>query len=149
VPRTLVIDASSTPNDFALADLAVGDSCEERWTVDPSALDAFVACSADRAPVHVDPAFARSLGYPQPIVHGMLTTLRFSRLLGMFLPGTRSVILSLSFDYAQPVFAGETLRYGLTVAQISAQGVLRLECSVQRDETVCARGRATCLLRAQ
>lgn len=147
MPHDIHVEASSPPNAFALADLAVGDRCTERWRIDEAASDAFTLASSDTAPLHRDDGHARALGYPGRIVQGMLASLRFSRLLGMFLPGTGSIIMSVSFDYLQPVFAGDTLDFAVAITHLHASGVARLDCTVRRNDDLCVRGRASCLLR--
>lgn len=148
VPRKLTIVDGTPPNRFALGDLAVGDRCEEHWLVSESAGAAFFASSDDRAPVHIDDEFARELGFPQRIVHGMFSSLRFSRLLGMFLPGANSVIMKTSFDYLLPVLAGDRIEYAVEITHLSESGIARLTCEARRDNELCVKGQATCLLRA-
>ena len=147
MPLDFEVEASTRPNAYALADLAVGDRCTERWRIDEAASAAFELCSNDTAPVHRDDDHARALGHPRRIVQGMLASLRFSRMLGMFLPGTGSIIMSLSFDYRRPVFIGDTLDFVVAVTHLSANGVARLDCTVRRSDEVCVKGRASCLLR--
>jgi 3-hydroxybutyryl-CoA dehydratase len=150
MPKKLLITSESPPNAFALSALAVDDSCSEVWHVDAGAFDAFVAASGDRAPLHFDDDHARRMGFPSRIAHGALTTLRFSRLLGMYLPGTLSIICNLSFDYRRPVTIGDTLRYSATIEHVRmSTKVIRLALEVCREDEVCATGTGTCLLKAQ
>jgi 3-hydroxybutyryl-CoA dehydratase len=148
MPVELVVDPSTAPRRVPLGDVAVGDRCSERWSVDAAASEAFAACSNDTAPVHRDDAHARTLGYARRIVHGMQTSLRFSRLLGMFLPGSGAVIMNVSFDYLLPVYVGDALDYAVAVTHVSASGVVRLDCTVRRGTELCVKGRASCLLPA-
>lgn len=148
MPVELVVDPSSPPRRTRLSDIAAGDRCSERWSIDAAASAAFAACSNDTAPVHCDDSHARALGYARRIVHGMHTSLRFSRLLGMFLPGSDAVIMNVTFDYLLPVYIGDALEYVVAVTHVSASGVVRLDCTVLRGTELCVRGRASCLLPA-
>ena len=65
----------------------------------------------------------------------------------MYLPGTGSIIMSVSFDYLQPVFAGDALDFTVAVTHLNASGVARLDCTVRRNDDLCVRGRASCLFR--
>lgn len=102
------------------AELEVGMSVEEELVWTRAELDAFTALSGDRAPVHEDDDFARSLGFEGTIAFGLLLAVPFSRILGCTLPGAFSVIQSLRLDFAQPVLPDERLRYRVTVTGLSA-----------------------------
>jgi 3-hydroxybutyryl-CoA dehydratase len=147
MPAAYIVDTSTPANVFTLSDLTVGDRCVERWRIDDEASEAFVYASNDMAPVHHDDGHAASLGFSRRIVHGMLASARFSRLLGMFLPGSGSVIMNVNFDYLQPVHVNDTLECAVTITHVTANGVVRLECTAHRGDDLCVRGRATCLLR--
>ncbi|NYG06372.1 acyl dehydratase [Phycicoccus badiiscoriae] len=57
-----------------LAEAAVGDTIGPRTlTVTREALVAYAAASGDQNPIHQDEAFARSVGLPDVIAHGMWT----------------------------------------------------------------------------
>ncbi len=148
VPLKLTVDNASLPNRFTLVDLSVGDRCEEQWLVSEMASAGFFDASSDHAPVHTDDEFARAMGFPGRIAQGMLASLRFSRLLGMFLPGVNSVIMKTSFDYLQPVLIGDRIDYAVEIAHLSASGVARLTCEARRNDELCVKGQATCLVRA-
>src|SRR5262249_37756172 len=116
----LTVTADAEPTFRSFADLAEGDRCEELLRLSEDMLDAFIGLSGDRAPVHVDRDHARQMGFSDRIAQGLLVTSRFSRLLGMFLPGPLSVIQSIKFDYLKPVLVGQELAYSVTVKRLSA-----------------------------
>ena len=112
-------------------------------------LQSFIELSEDRALAHVDEAQAQKMGYKGKLAHGFLVALRFSRMLGMFLPGSNTVIHQFQFDALAPVYVGDTLDYTVKVDRVfpSVQTV-RLELSVvnQAGQMVC-RGKSTCMFR--
>ncbi|PYS24695.1 MAG: hypothetical protein DMF72_04475 [Acidobacteria bacterium] len=129
------------------SELAVGDRCTETIRITNDLVEAFIKMSGDSAPVHSDASLARQMNYSGRVVHGLLVTLRFSRLLGMFVPGTMSVIHSIRFDYVRPVMIGDELTYSVTIARLSAAAKLAvLDLAASRDGKICAKGVAQCVL---
>lgn len=103
---------------LAIDDIAVGDAVAQNLAFDQESLDAFIDLAQDRAGHHVDDLFARTHGLAGRVVHGLLLASRFSRLLGMYLPGENAVIQSLNLNYRAPVAVGQALRYTATVTRV-------------------------------
>jgi acyl dehydratase len=95
--------------DRSFQDLRVGARASFRVPLTAEAITAFAALSGDFNPLHVDPEYAASTRFEKPIAHGMLLGAFVSRLIGMYLPGRRSLWLSASFDFAEAAYAGDEL----------------------------------------
>jgi acyl dehydratase len=68
------------------------------------------ALSGDRNPLHRDPAFARSLGFPRPILHGLCSYGTACRAVISTLAGYQPErITQFDVRFSKPVFPGETL----------------------------------------
>lgn len=106
---------------------------------------AFEKITFDSAPLHHDDAYAQSMGYREPISYGLLVFSRFSGLLGMVLPGARTVIHSGTFAMKKPVYVGETLTYVAEVKKIikSVKTVI-LDLKVLRGDEVVLKGETQC-----
>lgn len=65
---------------------------------------AFADLSGDRNPLHVDEAYAKTTEFGRPIAHGALLAGLVSRVLGMHIPGTESLILSMRLQFPKPLF---------------------------------------------
>jgi 3-hydroxybutyryl-CoA dehydratase len=110
-------------------------------------VDMFAALSHDRASLHFDDGYAIARGYPGRIVHGLLIGARFSRLMGMFLPGEDSVIQSLNLQFRRPVSVGTRVTLSVEVEKIvEAVGAVVLKLSATADGVVLVEGRAQCVL---
>lgn len=96
-------------NEFSFSDLTIGHT--ESITVDVGSEDveAFMALSGDRSTVHVDDDYARSRGFRQRLVHGVLVGSYISQLIGMKLPGKHGVLRSLACDFRKPCYAPNQL----------------------------------------
>ena len=138
-------DSLATPHTFA--ELAVGDCCTEILRISERMFEGFIDLSEDRALAHLNDVHAQQMGYARRIVHGFLTTLRFSRLLGMFMPGPWSVIHTIRFDYRRPIMIGDELTYSVAVKRLSeATKAVVLDLEVKRADETCVRGTAQCIL---
>jgi NAD(P)-dependent dehydrogenase (short-subunit alcohol dehydrogenase family)/acyl dehydratase len=79
-------------------------SCSFEVDVTAGNVEAFSQLSGDRNPMHTSAEYARNTEYGRPIVHGAFLVGLVSRVLGMHIPGERSVILSLSVRFPKPLF---------------------------------------------
>jgi acyl dehydratase len=74
------------------------------------AVEAFATLSGDWNPLHVSTDYAATTVLQRPIAHGMLLGAFVSRLVGMYLPGRRSLWVSSAFDFVDPVYPGDLLK---------------------------------------
>ena len=147
-PERLVIDDATPGRLLAVADLCVGDSVLQVVRFDQDLREAFGRVANDGAPVHADPAFARARGFEAPIIQGLCVTTRFSRLIGMYLPGQSAVVESLSFKFRRPVYQDQAVEFTAVVARVMAPlRVVRLNLRAAVAGTTCVVGEAQCLVR--
>jgi acyl dehydratase len=70
--------------------------------------------TGDRNPLHADPAFAKLVGFPRPILHGLCTYGVACRVvMGAFADYDPARIASHAARFSAPVFPGETLSFDL------------------------------------
>lgn len=147
-PEQLVVMDDTPGRLLAAADLVVGDSVSQAVSFTPAMREAFGVLARDGAPVHADAAFARARGYDAPILQGMCVTTRFSRLIGMYLPGESAVVESLSFKFRKPVYADATVQFTVTITRLlPALRVARLQLAASVAGEPCIAGEAQCVLR--
>ncbi|MGE5270206.1 MAG: MaoC/PaaZ C-terminal domain-containing protein [Thiohalocapsa sp.] len=136
----------SAAEDFALADLAIGQSAQFEVTVEAADIDRFAALSGDFSPLHIDADFARRRGFPGPVAHGAYLSALASRLVGMYLPGRDALLLQLRMSFAAPVVAGSRVKVRGTIVQISEavrSAVVELRIVEAETLTPLARGKLT------
>lgn len=90
-------------------ELQVGVAEELAVKVAPAMIERFVATTGDVNPLHCDDAHARSHGFAERVVHGLLTASFYSTLVGMHLPGRDALLHGLKIDFTRPVYAGDEL----------------------------------------
>lgn len=105
----------------------VGDRIEERvFWIDRELLKKYAGVSGDQNPIHQDEVFAKSVGLPDVIAHGMLTM----ALAGTFVSdwaGGPANVKEFSARFTKPVIvpAGQKvdLTVSATVAEVSEDGI--------------------------
>jgi acyl dehydratase len=117
-----------------------------RRIVERADLVAYAEASGDRNPLHTDDAFARSVGFPGVIAHGMFTMGHMAAC-AVAWAGDPSRIASISAAFRSPVFPGDEIVAGGRVRSVQGDlAVLDLWVTVERDgrtEWPIRRGEAT------
>jgi len=97
-------------NKYKFDDITVG--LEEYFNVKVNAdkLDKFLEISGDINPLHTDTEYAKSNGFLDKVVYGMLTSSFYSTLVGVYLPGKYCILQGIDIQFSKPVYIGETLK---------------------------------------
>lgn len=147
LPRELEVNDATPPRALSIDQILIGDTIVQNVVFDDEANLAFLCLARDRAPVHEDDQFARGQGFEGRIIQGLAVISRFSRLLGMYLPGERAVLEKVEFKFHHPVYAGRELIYTCAVKRIvRALRVVSLEVSVDCDAVRRVSGQCQCLI---
>ncbi len=146
----MLIEDTTPAWNYGFDDLAVGLTVEQVVTFSQCDVELFGELVGDRAAVHFDALHARSMGYSAPIVHGLLISSRFSRLMGMFLPGPLSVIQGLKLSFTQPVSVGVPVNFRVRVKSCSpAVRAVILEMSAEVNGSTAVSAIGTCTFPTQ
>jgi acyl dehydratase len=117
-------------------DLVPGQEIPElAKVVTREAVAAYAEASGDRNPLHLDDAFARSVGFPGVIAHGMFTMAHLATCITRFL-GDAGALRRLRVQFRAPVLLGETIVAGGTVRSVdpvARRAVLDVWVRVARD----------------
>lgn len=134
-PVTQAVDAS-------LEDFPVGRSAQHSYQVEHRIFVSFLECFGDFNPLHVDPPYAQSQGFPRNIMHGAMLNGFLSHFIGMIFPGKYTLLLSSEIHHQSPFFEGDTLLLESKVAQrVDAERILVLHFSFTREASEIAKGR--------
>jgi acyl dehydratase len=125
--------------------IRVGETLPElRKTVTADQIRAYAEASGDRNPIHLDEVFARSVGLPGVIAHGMLTMAFAAQLVTDWL-GDRRRVAALRGRFGGMVLPGDELRCtGTVTAKDDDRRRLTVEVRVenQKGERVFNKGMA-------
>ena len=106
-------------NEYKFSDISIGLSEEFEVSISKNHLDMFRVITGDLNPLHFDDDFAKSKGYKEKVVFGMLTASFMSTLAGVYLPGKYSLIHNVDIQFSKPVYIGDILTVTGTVTEIN------------------------------
>ncbi len=83
---------------------------EESFSVEitEETMNKFLEITGDSNPLHNNLTYAKSKGYEEKVVYGMLTSSFLSTLAGVYLPGKYSLIHSVEVIFKKPVFISDS-----------------------------------------
>ncbi len=129
-----------------LSSVAVGDEMAPlSRTVTQEQISAYADASGDHNPIHVDPDFARSVGLPGTIAHGLLDMAILTEAVARWAGGYEHVA-SVACRFSRPLLPGETVTCTGRVVEIDdTEGIATLEVGAvsSSGERVLTNGRAT------
>ena len=94
---------------YTYEEINVGLKESFKVTVTKEMLSSFKDITNDLNPMHNDDEFAKGKGYKGRVAYGMLTASFMSTIAGMYLPGERSLILSVEAEFPNPVYIGDEI----------------------------------------
>ena len=106
-------------NTLRWSDLSVGLSDAFEVTVTAAMMDRFRQDSGDLNPLHADAEYARSRGFDDVVVFGLLTASFYSTLVGVYLPGKHVLLHGVSVDFQRPVYPGTRLRVSGEISHLN------------------------------
>ncbi len=91
-------------NSLKFNDIKINDEVTFTYNLTQEKMKKFMEITGDINPLHSDLEYAKSKGYPENVVYGMLTSSILSTLAGVYLPGKYSLIHSVEINFIKPVF---------------------------------------------
>ena len=105
----------------AFADLKVGDEIPVvSKVVEREDVKAYADASGDQNPLHQDDNFARSVGFPGIIAHGMFTMAHLASTLTGW-AGDPAALKRVKVQFRAVVYMGETIEAGGTITALDPQ----------------------------
>ena len=130
--------------DSGLAWSLYNEGMELKWpfSFSPVDLQMFATLSGDYNPIHKDEKFAKSKGFPAPLIYGLLLSSQMSRLIGQELPDSNAILTGVQMDFISPGFAGDDLEFTAQLTMKSdATHSLEFKCCITRTGKVLCRGK--------
>jgi 3-hydroxybutyryl-CoA dehydratase len=111
--------------------IQVGDTFSFDRTITAEDVRLFAEVSGDDNPLHLDPDYAATTPFGQPIVHGAFLLAIVSKVLGRDYPGHGAVAVALSAKFLRPVPVGSDITVEVKVAEkIEARHHVRAKVTV-------------------
>ncbi len=127
-------------NEYSFEEINLNQEESFSVSVTEEMMNKFLDITGDINPLHTDIEFAKSKGYNNKVVYGMLTSSFLSTLAGVYLPGKNSLIQSVETLFKKPVFPGDTLLIkGQVVEKFDNINRITVKVTItnDRNEKVC------------
>jgi 3-hydroxybutyryl-CoA dehydratase len=99
-----------------------------RYTISRAVYEHFLAAFADTNRLHVDDEFARSRGFPERVMHGVILNGFVSHFVGVHFPGDAALLHSVRSQFKTPCHLGDEILIEGTVTQVAESvGVLTMD----------------------
>ena len=133
------------PLFLSIRNLKEGQSCQETIHITDDMVKDFILLTQDQAAIHMDSDHANRMGVKKPVVHGLLVGNGYSKIMGMFLPGSNAILHKINFEMLHPVFVEDLLTYKVEVSRIilSVNSIILNLTATNQDGILVNRGSAT------
>ena len=108
--------AHSTP---PIAAVREGFRTTHSYTISKDTYETFLSVSRDRNPLHTDDEFARSLGFPEKVMHGSILNCFVSHFVGMHFPGGRVLLHAVDLHFKSPCHLHDEIRIEASVVHVA------------------------------
>ena len=138
---------SKGPKPFFLSiqDLEEGQNWQETTRITNDLVKTFISLTQDQAAIHMDSDHANRMGFEKPVVHGLLVGNGYSKIMGMFLPGSNAILHKINFEMLHPVFINDLLTYKVEVSRIilSVNSIVLNLTAINQNGKLVNKGSAT------
>lgn len=108
-------------NKFEISDIYEGQQYEFRKVFSTAVVESFSELTKDFHPLHTSSEYAKSNGFDNIIVQGLLLSSFISYVVGMKLPGENALILSQDAKYIKPIYVNEEVTYNCEVTKLDTR----------------------------
>ena len=124
----------------------VGDIYKENWRPTVKDIENFSKLSGDYNPIHNDLKFSLNYGFNNTLVHGNLTCVQLSRMIGMSFPGNGTLILEQNLSFPNPVYPNDYINFELKVDSVNNElGIIILKVKANKKSSERASSELTVL----
>lgn len=124
------------PKDILLSEIIEGMADGFEVTITKEIVDNFLNFSGDHNPLHTDTGYAQTTPFRKRVVPGMLLASFFSRLVGMHLPGKKSLYVSQELKFKNPAFINDRIKIRGEVSRVSQKlGLITLVTTIYNQKS--------------
>ena len=99
----------NNPEIHSIDQLYIGFKKTFSKVIDEQLVDEFAKISGDFNPLHTNEEYAKKTKFKKRVVHGMLLASFFSKLIGMHIPGKKSLYMMQNLKFVHPVFINDQI----------------------------------------
>ena len=125
-------------NELSYNDISIGQQESFIIKITESMVEKFSNLSGDLNPLHMDNEFAESSLFKKRIVHGMLLSSFFSRLIGMKLPGKNALYFSQTLNFRSPCYIDDEIKVvGEVIEKSDSTQIITVSTSIFNKSKIC------------
>lgn len=137
-------------NSYSIDQLYVGQKDDIIKTITLEDIKSFSQLTSDYHPLHFDKEYSVKNGFKDVIAHGLLLSSFSSALIGMKLPGEKTIIMRQSFDYMVPVYPNDKLIITGTVCKVDIRfSIIEMNITIKSNDILMSKGSYTLKIRKQ
>lgn len=123
----------------------VGKEIVSELDLSVAAVSTYAEATGDRNPIHLDTDYAKTMGFPGRVAHGMLVGGELSRIFASDFPGPGTTYVSQSLEFKVPLLVDVPAQIKLkVVSQIGRR--LHVDTHVRQAEKLCVTGLAVLMI---
>ncbi len=124
-------------NEYRLKELKKGHLEIFSVTITNVMMQGFMHMSGDVNPMHTDNEFPQKYGFSGKVVYGMLTSVFYSKLVGVYLPGKYALLQGVDITFQKPVYIGDELLVSGCVQHINeAYSQIEIKAWITNQEKI-------------
>ena len=125
-------------NEYSFDEIFIGQKGSFVIKITESMVRTFGDFSGDLNPLHMDTKFAESTPFKKRIVHGMLLSTFFSRLVGMNLPGKNALYFSQTLNFRSPCYIDDEIEVvGEVIEKSDSTKIITITTSIFNKSKIC------------
>ena len=106
----------------------------------------FADLTGDKNPIHMSEDYAKKSIFKSRVAHGFLISSFFTSIYANLLPGEGSVLLEQDFQFLEPVFINEEVKYNVRIVSFNKlKRTIQLDLSCETSGKKVLEGKATIL----
>ncbi len=122
-------------NEFQFEDIKLDMAESFSVQVSPEMMEMFLGASGDHNPLHLDSDYAQGKGFRDKVVYGMLSSVLYSTLAGVHLPGRFCLLQGIQISFHNPAYVDDRLTVHGKVSHINeAYRVIELKASITNQD---------------
>jgi len=123
----------------------VGSVFKQTFSFTQDEVNLFIKLSGDSNPIHWDKEYAAQTPFKKPIIHGVLGSSIFSKVLGTVFPAEGTIYLGQEVRFLRPMFVDVEYEAVFTVKEVDAKrhkAIIATQILQAATRKICVDGRA-------
>lgn len=123
----------------------VGSVFRHSFSFTQEDVNAFMKLSGDSNPIHWDEAYAALTPFKKPIIHGVLGSSIFSKVLGTVFPAEGTIYLTQAIKFLRPLFVDTVYEAVFTIKEVDEKkhkALIATQIFQEGNKKICVDGSA-------